>query len=479
MSYSPGASSDSSFSWHPSEAELEHSPSRQREPQPQQASPSVPQSHPHPPRLSSPRIFRSIFNEPPHMTDRDRATRALADIEGMADVSRHIDSASQALQNAQAAFQTRRSSTIHSVVDLTNSPPGGSSQSSRFMSRTTHPHDARPSRRMDALNQPVYGARTLPSVVRRISPQFEQFDSSYDHSGPLAPIRRHIPPEPEPEFDPSDSGARARMRRIQNTRSTLAPIPIWHTLVPSDRQQRLQEEHAVRRQQEARAQWAQVERRAAERQQRDGQSSSPPQPRHQSQPRLSTPKPTTMDSPTSEPEVEAVDLTQVEDSTSLAAALSKQRQDAVASQNTMSSESGRTTLSAYKCPICMETPVNATSTICGHLFCHQCIISTLKWSENQRREDAPPGRRVKGVCPVCRKELARNENVKQGRTLVPLEIKLTVKKRKRDDKGKGKVVDVETMGREQDGNEKSKRAKVQKQRCNSEDIWGEFIHEDA
>ena len=67
-------------------------------------------------------------------------------------------------------------------------------------------------------------------------------------------------------------------------------------------------------------------------------------------------------------EVESVDLTNVHDETELSKALSKQRRDAIraqmqAAQGTESKR--RTRLSSYKCPICMETPENATATICG------------------------------------------------------------------------------------------------------------------
>ncbi len=67
-------------------------------------------------------------------------------------------------------------------------------------------------------------------------------------------------------------------------------------------------------------------------------------------------------------EVEAVDLTEVNDESDLAKAISKQQQDAVQSQmkETQGDDApGRTSLSSYKCPICMDTPEDATSTVCG------------------------------------------------------------------------------------------------------------------
>lgn len=67
-------------------------------------------------------------------------------------------------------------------------------------------------------------------------------------------------------------------------------------------------------------------------------------------------------------EVEAVDLTEVNNATDLSKALSKQRQDAIQAQmrqNQGSEVAGRTPLTSYKCPICMDTPEDATTTTCG------------------------------------------------------------------------------------------------------------------
>ena len=74
-----------------------------------------------------------------------------------------------------------------------------------------------------------------------------------------------------------------------------------------------------------------------------------------------------VDSPEDEPgeAIESIDLTEVDDSSALAKALSKQREDAVKAQQATQSENGRSALTAYKCPVCMDTPVDATSTSCG------------------------------------------------------------------------------------------------------------------
>lgn len=63
--------------------------------------------------------------------------------------------------------------------------------------------------------------------------------------------------------------------------------------------------------------------------------------------------------------IEAIDLTEVEDSSSLAQALAKQRQDAIQAQATDESDKSRSLLAAYQCPVCMDNLEDATSTSCG------------------------------------------------------------------------------------------------------------------
>ena len=66
-------------------------------------------------------------------------------------------------------------------------------------------------------------------------------------------------------------------------------------------------------------------------------------------------------------DIEAVDLTGGNNKTQISKTLSKQQEDAVkAQQHQMTdSEDGRSILATYKCPVCMDTPEDATSTICG------------------------------------------------------------------------------------------------------------------
>jgi len=61
--------------------------------------------------------------------------------------------------------------------------------------------------------------------------------------------------------------------------------------------------------------------------------------------------------------VESVDLTEPE--ISLSKALAKQREDAIKAQQSTEEEKSGSVLSAYKCPVCLETPKDATSTACG------------------------------------------------------------------------------------------------------------------
>jgi hypothetical protein len=64
--------------------------------------------------------------------------------------------------------------------------------------------------------------------------------------------------------------------------------------------------------------------------------------------------------------IETIDMTEDPDAAELAKAVSKQREDAVkAQQSTENKDTTRSALMAYTCPICMDTPVDATATSCG------------------------------------------------------------------------------------------------------------------
>ncbi|KAH8696153.1 hypothetical protein BGW36DRAFT_380347 [Talaromyces proteolyticus] len=130
----------------------------------------------------------------------------------------------------------------------------------------------------------------------------------------------------------------------------------------------------------------------------------------------------TTPTPDAEDDIEAVDLTDVNNDSALAEVLSKQREDAVRAQQATEHKEGRTTLSATKCAICMDTPTDATTTICGHLFCHKCIIDSLRYDEE--RSEATTGKSSRGKCPACRKQISRRDAPGPKRDLIPLQFKL-------------------------------------------------------
>ncbi|PYH43843.1 uncharacterized protein BP01DRAFT_300285 [Aspergillus saccharolyticus JOP 1030-1] len=134
------------------------------------------------------------------------------------------------------------------------------------------------------------------------------------------------------------------------------------------------------------------------------------------------------DSQTSE--VDSVDLTELDDVSEVSRTQAKQRADAILAQQSLEHKDNESSFAAYKCPVCMDTPVDATSTVCGHLFCHKCIIDTIKFSEE--RSDST-NKAPKGTCPVCRKPLSRNDVAGPKRHLIPLQIKLLRRKRREGD----------------------------------------------
>ncbi|KAJ5107136.1 hypothetical protein N7456_003811 [Penicillium angulare] len=125
-------------------------------------------------------------------------------------------------------------------------------------------------------------------------------------------------------------------------------------------------------------------------------------------------------------EIESIDLTDPQANSSLAKTLAKQREDAIKAQQSKDENKTHSILGAYKCPICMDTPEDATSTACGHLFCHRCIIECLNRADDQRTDSS---KQIRGTCPVCRKSLTRNEVAGPRRSLIPLQLKLMTKKR--------------------------------------------------
>ena len=65
--------------------------------------------------------------------------------------------------------------------------------------------------------------------------------------------------------------------------------------------------------------------------------------------------------------IESIDLTEPENP--LSKTLAKQREDAIKAQQSAEEEKGHSILTSYKCPVCMDTPEDATSTACGMFGC--------------------------------------------------------------------------------------------------------------
>jgi hypothetical protein len=313
-------------------------------------------------------------------------------------------------------------------VDLTeDSPPReGTSEGSRrgsqdrrhshFLSTATHPQDLpHAARGLSTLHQPIFGYQTIPHR------------------------------NPSEAYTDSLERVRAQRARIANYNDTSRA----RARATRDR---ASDQTAIRQQQQNHRNWQVTQERARRLQEQQdlehfaSLSSSP----------LSIDDDSIFgDSPTSSPDtmpsteqIETIDLSGVDGNAALQDALAKQREDAIAAQKpNTSTENGRTTFTAYKCPICMDILTNATTTVCGHLFCHQCIVDTINWSAAQQRQNNNR-RIIKGVCPVCRKALKANDAPGNGRNLVPLELKLLNKlKRKLDDKGKGKAVEEKVKGK--------------------------------
>ncbi|KAI9043482.1 uncharacterized protein KD926_003633 [Aspergillus affinis] len=122
----------------------------------------------------------------------------------------------------------------------------------------------------------------------------------------------------------------------------------------------------------------------------------------------------------------SIDLTESSGPSSLSKTLAKQQEDAIKAQKGSEHERGRSILKKAECRVCLDTPVDATTTACGHLFCHKCIMTALKSGEE--RADTS-GKTPRGTCPICRKPLSRNDVPGARRNLVPLQFKLATRKR--------------------------------------------------
>ena len=400
------------------------------------------------PRLSSqPRLFADFFTSAPEPVHRRTAVlpparRSSRAREGTHSFTDAIQRTTRAMRSTGEAFQSGAGPSRSEVVDLTDSPPAENRSAGRQHSRdgrdsdfaiTTHPQDSRrPGRGLSTMHEPIFG---------------------------YAPIFAPAPPRE----DPSDSLVRARNRRARIVQ------PVHNQAARRQADERAERE-AIRRQRENHQAWQQTQerRRRLLEQQEDLEqiSSRSPTPTPSSDSIFGDSRNPTPDTMPSMEKIESVDLTGVNDEKALHETLAKQQADTILSQNpNTSTDAGRTTFTAYKCPICMDNIKDATTTICGHLFCHRCIVDTLNWSATQRKQELGSTRKVNGVCPVCRKSLANKDSPGTQRTLVTLELKFLTKKRKRDDKGKGRADDYQPRS-------KAKRPK----RETSEDFFNSLIN---
>ncbi|EWC48160.1 hypothetical protein DRE_02264 [Drechslerella stenobrocha 248] len=80
----------------------------------------------------------------------------------------------------------------------------------------------------------------------------------------------------------------------------------------------------------------------------------------------------------------------------------------------------RRKIADFKCVICLDDPINLSTTPCGHLFCNECLKTTLRFGKPNAKH---------GKCPVCRGKVVIKD-------IVPLELKLI---QRVQGKGKGKA----------------------------------------
>ncbi|KAI9167445.1 E3 ubiquitin-protein ligase complex slx8-rfp subunit slx8 [Paramyrothecium foliicola] len=86
-----------------------------------------------------------------------------------------------------------------------------------------------------------------------------------------------------------------------------------------------------------------------------------------------------------------------------------------------SDEDKRIKLSAFQCVICMDDVTTLTVTHCGHLYCAQCLHSSLHVEA------------TKGKCPMCRSKIdikSRSAYTSKTKGYWPLELKLMTTTRK-------------------------------------------------
>ncbi|SGZ50685.1 CIC11C00000003037 [Sungouiella intermedia] len=65
-------------------------------------------------------------------------------------------------------------------------------------------------------------------------------------------------------------------------------------------------------------------------------------------------------------------------------------------------------LAQAECPICFDEITNATATLCGHVYCLECLQRSLSASSARGQTR---GRKGVGLCPMCRKTVAFKDAV--------------------------------------------------------------------
>ncbi|KAK3375487.1 putative SLX8 protein, partial [Podospora didyma] len=77
-------------------------------------------------------------------------------------------------------------------------------------------------------------------------------------------------------------------------------------------------------------------------------------------------------------------------------------------------------LSAFQCVICMDDVTDLTVTHCGHLFCAECLHSSLNIDV------------TRSICPICRQKidikLANGKFTSKSKGFYPLELKFATRK---------------------------------------------------
>lgn len=468
-------------------------------------------------RLSSPRIYTlfptSTSGVPLHPPQSLRPVPDRNFDNTLRDVQSALHNADMALRNAQAAFRHGRStrSNTSNIVDLTGSDDVNEAAETIDIqgSRNVEPHTQSqppiqaPVMRMSAPSTGGFmtsGRLSRIQARQRREQRLETSSSDWDEGED----------EDEDEQEEEQPGSNSDVQ-VRVGRPLRQIVPHLHGSQGSLSQQSVQaEQSAVRRQRQARRDWERVERRNRERAQQqaqtDAQNDSQRSSNNEGQTstrrsiqrlnsnesisEISVPSIDLTQNTKDEDASEPVDLTGADDDKTLKNILAKEQQDAIAAQiKPPSTDNTASALSNYKCAICMDSPKNATTTICGHLFCHRCILDSLKWSERQRREDALHPRTVNGLCPVCRKPLKNKEVSATGRTtsggLVNLEIKKIPRKQYNDDRqrekfladieaGKGKqradtedVADIENLEPRDDGSEGPSQGSRKRRRVQS------------